>query len=150
MRRALVVATSLCACGQLEPTDTGEAEPRAVLLGNVDIDTLCDIVGAREVIVRATRVGCEQPGPCTLPAEPVTRTGDLYSCPATASSALLGVDIDLAGQWAMEAIAITTTDDEEGHACFAVPGEAPPVLVTMADIDAGVQRMLEPTGAPCP
>src|SRR5690606_14658973 len=79
MRRVVAAAFGLCGCGQLEPNDSGEAEPRVVLLGDVDIEALCDIVGAREVILRATLVGCEQAGPCTLPSESVTRTGDLHS-----------------------------------------------------------------------
>lgn len=149
MRRVVAAAFGLCGCGQLEPNDSGEAEPRVVLLGDVDIEALCDIVGAREVILRATLVGCEQAGPCTLPSESVTRTGDLHSCPATSMSVRLGVDIDLAGQWAVEAMAVLTTDEEAGHICFAAPGEAPPVLVTTAAIDDGAQVVLEARGGSC-
>ena len=151
MRRALVAATwALTGCVELEPADTDGGQPRAVLVGAVDIDTYCDIVGIREVVLRATQVGCEASGPCTLPAEPPTHVGDRYSCPATPSSVLLGVEVDAGGRYAVEAVAVLTTAEEEAHQCYAAPGETPPILVTTADVDAGAHIMLDATGDPCP
>jgi hypothetical protein len=105
--------------------------------------------GVVEVVLRATLVGCEDDGPCTLPADPPTYAGDRWSCPATQSSALLGVDVPVGGRYAVEAVAILTTAQEQGQQCYAMPGEAPPVLVTTADVDAVAHIMLDATGSPC-
>jgi hypothetical protein len=148
MPRLLAISCLVAGCVAIDPE--GGEEPRAVLVGAIDTNAYCDMVGVIEVDLRATLVGCVDAGPCMLPDEPPRVVGDRYTCPATHSSALLGVEVDADGRYTVEAVAILTTQEEQGQQCYAAPGEAPPVLVTVADVDAGAHIMLEPTGSPCP
>ena len=108
------------------------------------------MVGLVEIEMRATQVGCEAAPPAECVLADGTIGGDRFTCPATDPSALLGVEVPAGGRYAVEAVPILTTADELEADCYALPGGAPPVLVTTEEVDAGAHIMVEATGSPCP
>jgi hypothetical protein len=135
----------VCAC--VEPVSDPDTDGGAVLVAPVDLEEYCNIVGAREVIVRATEDLCE--GSCVIHIEPRTFEGDAHSCPATRSSELLGVEVDTDARYVVQAIVVLTTDEEVAQQCYARPGEAPSVVVTSDDIETGAHILLEAAGNTC-
>jgi len=129
-------------------SETGPGEPRATLLVRVPT-TDCDVVGAVSVQVRARRIGCEQPTPCTVPANPPDILGDLATCPITEPERLLGVEIDEPGRYYVDTI-IDRTPDEPQYECHGSAMMNPEVLVTSVDLEVRVERELVALGMPCP
>lgn len=146
-------------CDGLEPesiegdTDTapGEGQPGSVLLlAAVSTEGPCNAVGATQVQLVARQIGCEAgaPAPCTLPADPPTIDGDVFSCPATEPSRLLGVEVVEAGRYEVQSVIEFTTGEREAR-CH-VEGGDPEVLVTSAQVESGMVRMLDDGAGACP
>jgi hypothetical protein len=155
MRSSLPAVALLLSCSGIEVLGGEESGnlaggPRAVIVGPVDSDALCNMVGVKEVVMRATQVECEEPAPAECIVADDTIAGDRMTCPSTEASALLGVEVPAGGRYAVEAVPITTTQEELEGECYALPGASPPILVTTQDVDAGAHIMADATGSPCP
>lgn len=154
----LVFGLLALACdGSEDGTDTdGDpggpmASPGAVLLlADVNPEPLCGTVGVTQVQLIATRVGCESPppAPCTLPAEPRSVDGDVFTCPNTDPSTLLGVEVELGGRYQVQTVVEYTTGETEAR-CHTAGGD-PEVLVRADEVEAGVVRMLDDGDVACP
>jgi hypothetical protein len=152
---AIAVASLSWACGsEDEGTDLGgmPGTPGTVtLLGELRPDAFCQMPEVERITIRATQIGCEPglPAPCTLPAEPVPRDGDIATCPVTDPVRLLGVDVTEAGRYRVEAVGRFTTGEDVTR-CFATPDGETEIVVTDADLDAGDTIDLVATDAACP
>lgn len=130
-------------------TTTGTDEPHAVLLGAVP-NTVCDDPAVVSVELQAVKVGCEDPlpAPCTVPSNPEPVVGDRVSCPITDNSVTLGVRVELAAVYQVEAVLDRSPDAADGL-CFGAE-EPTRVLVSTEDLEAHAQKMLDATGQACP
>jgi hypothetical protein len=150
---ALGLAALSIGCKPIEEQDdggsseTGPDAPHTTLLVNV-LPSVCDDPVVVQVQVRARRVGCAEPGPCTLPATPREVLGDVATCPIT-EERLLAVDIEDSGRYLVDTVA-DRTPDPPTYECYAVKAGDPDVLVTTIDLEAREERMLVALGAECP
>lgn len=137
-------ATSDGAGGPVETPGT------VLLLVDVNPEPLCNTVGVTAVQLVARRVGCESapPAPCTLPAEPPSIEGDVFTCPNTDPSTLLGVEVEQAGRYEVQTVTEFTTGDTEIR-CNTQGGD-PEILVPASVVEAGAVMMLEHADVPCP
>ncbi len=136
---------------QTQASATGGGSPGSVLLLlNADAQGPCDTVGVVEVQLVARQTGCESapPAPCTMPSEPPSIDGDLFTCPTTDASRLLGVEVTEAGRYLVRSEVRDTTGQEMSR-CHGVGGD-PEVLVTTEEIQAGAVKMLDDDDLPCP
>jgi hypothetical protein len=131
-------------------SSTGDASPHALLLAAVP-NTVCDDPKVVSAELRAVKVGCEDPppAPCTVPSVPVPIVGDRKSCPITDATVTLGVRIEVAAEYEVEAVLERAPDAPDGL-CFGDPDLETSVVVTSEDIAARAQKMLEGTGRACP
>ena len=153
MRSRVVAVSLLLACAGIEPLggeESGGGGHRAVIVGPIDTNAYCNVVGVVEVAMRAMQVGCEADPPAECVLIDGTIAGDRFTCPATDPSALLGVEVPAGGRYAVEAVPILTTQEELEADCYALAGSGPPILVTTEEVDAGAHIMVEATGSPCP
>lgn len=150
LAHGLLLALSACegAVGSTEGGTAGDDRLGTVLLADVSVTTLCDRAGAVEIQLRARRIGCEQPTPCTVPVDPPEIPGDRATCPSAEPSTLMGVAVQQSGRYYVDTVVRFATGDPD-TACFAEDANVE-VLVTSADIEAGADRILEATGGPCP
>jgi len=160
----LVVAAAVCAgawgCDGLETADTDAATDGAggvaatpgtvLLLVDVNPEPFCNTVGVTAVQLIARRVGCESapPAPCTLPAEPTTIEGDVFTCPNTDPSTLMGVEVGQGGRYEVQTVTEFTTGDSEVR-CNALGGDLE-ILVLSSEVEAGAVTMLDDADVPCP
>jgi hypothetical protein len=128
-------------------SETGSAGPHATFLVHVP-SAACDEVGVVSIQVRARRVGCEQPVPCTVPANPPDILGDTATCPITDPERLLAVEVDESGRYYVDTIADRTPDDPL-YECHGLDMEAE-VLVTSVDLEVGAEKELVALGVECP
>lgn len=121
-----------------------------LLLVDVNPEPLCNTVGVTAVQLVARRVGCEAapPAPCTLPADPPSIAGDVFTCPNTDPSTLLGVEVELGGRYEVQTVTEFTTGETEVR-CNTQGGD-PEILVLESTVDAGAVTMLDDGSVPCP
>ncbi len=127
------------------------ATPGTVLvLVEINPEPLCNTVGVTAVRLIARRVGCASapPAPCTLPAEPPTIEGDVFTCPNTDPSTLMGVEVGQAGRYEVQTVIEFTTGESEAR-CNAQGGD-PEIVVPEAAVEAGAVTMLDDADVPCP
>jgi hypothetical protein len=142
---------SIGACDGVAPASdatAGTEAPGLVLVAQVELGRSCDLVGAVEVQIRARRIGCERPTPCTVPAEPPEILGDRATCPSAEAERWMGVRIDRSGRYLVDAVVHFATGDPV-FACLEEAGQVD-VLVTSDDLDGGGDRILEVGEMPCP
>jgi hypothetical protein len=126
----------------------GADEQTVTLLADIELTRHCDRVGAVEVQIRARRIGCERPTPCTIPAEPPEILGDRATCPSAEVRRWMGVQLDRSGRYLVDAVVRFATGDPVME-CLTEGGEAQ-LLVTTDELDAGAERILDASAAPCP
>ncbi len=127
------------------------ATPGSVLLlVDVNPEPLCNTVGVTAVQLVARRVGCETapPAPCTVPAEPPRIEGDLFTCPNTDPSTLMGVEVEQGGRYEVQTVIEFTTGESEAR-CNARDAD-PEILVAASAVEAGAVIMLDDADVPCP
>jgi hypothetical protein len=142
------VLVGLAACDAEGVGPVEESDPGVVLVADVELTRHCDRVGAVEVQIRARRIGCEQPTPCTQPAEPPETWGDRATCPSGESTRWMGVSVDRAGRYLTDVVVRFATGDPVTE-CLSDAGDRE-VLVTSDDLDAGGERILAAERDPCP
>lgn len=158
---AVGVLTGAAGCDGVETADTEAAgtggaggvvaTPGTVLLlVDVNPEPLCNTVGVTAVQLVARRVGCEAapPAPCTLPADPPSITGDVFTCPNTDPSTLLGVEVEQGGRYEVQTVTEFTTGETEVR-CNTQGGD-PEILVLDSTVEAGAVTMLDDASVPCP
>lgn len=155
------VLVGVMGCDGLETVDTDAAATDGVggavatpgmvlLLVDVNPEPLCSTVGVIAVQLVARRVGCESapPAPCTLPTEPPSIEGDVFTCPNTDPSRLLGVEVGQGGRYEVQTVAEFTTGETEVR-CNAQGGD-PEIVVSASAVEAGAVTMLDDAEVPCP
>lgn len=129
---------------------TGGAEPHATFEATVDQLGLCGVIGAQNLVLRASRVGCigSPPAPCTLPTDPYKAwVGDVAACPSASTSTIMRVAVPTSGRYQIEVV--TNTESGMTGECFGAGGDD--VLdVTDADLDDRRVIGVQPLGGPCP
>lgn len=133
--------------------ESGAQGSAATLLGEIDTNLFCDMVGLVDVLLEATPVGCapDDDG-CDLPEPPVTRAGTVFTCPATDPRALLGVEVELAATYRVEARGRFTTGESVAR-CFRRKDETGggfEVGVSSAEVAESAQIQLQTPAEPCP
>ncbi len=154
------VFAGVAGCDGLETADTDGATDGAggaaatpgtvLLLVDVNPEPFCNTVGVTGVQLIARRVGCESgpPAPCTLPAEPTTIEGDLFTCPNTDPSTLMGVEVGQGGRYEVQTVTEFTTGESEAR-CNAQGGD-PEIVVLASEVEVGTVTMLDDADVPCP
>lgn len=156
---AVLVGASGCDGVEMEDTEAaatdGAGGPVAtpgtvLLLVDVNPEPLCNTVGVTAVQLVARRTGCESapPAPCTLPAQPQTIEGDIFTCPNTDPSTLMGVEVGQGGRYEVQTV-IEFTTGESDIRCNAQGGD-PEILVLASAVEAGAVTMLDDADVSCP
>lgn len=150
----------VCACGSAEP---GEVEPGsessgggpppapgAVFEGKVDALALCGFEGAKNVTLRATRVGCVPgpPAPCTLKTDPYEEfIGDAVVCPASETARDMRVTVANAGRYQVDARTVTASGTQS--LCYA-PMKAVELEIGNDEVEASARVFVAAQSGPCP
>ncbi|MEZ4451221.1 MAG: hypothetical protein R3B09_17210 [Nannocystaceae bacterium] len=143
------VSTSAASTSAGDET-TGSLEPHATFEASVDQLGLCGVIGSKNLILKATRVGCvgSPPAPCTLPTDPYKAwVGEVATCPSASTSAVMRVEVPMSGRFHVQ-VDVTTESGAVSH-CFGVDGEAL-LEVTDADLEARRGIGVIDLGGPCP
>ena len=121
-----------------------------LLLVAVNPEPFCNTVGVTQVQLVARRVGCESapPAPCTLPVDPPSIEGDVFTCPNTDPSTLLGVEVGQGGRYEVQTVTEFTTGETEVR-CNAQGGD-PEIVVPASAVETGAVTMLDDADVPCP
>jgi hypothetical protein len=128
-------------------SETGPDTPHATLLVSV-LPSACDDAKVVQVQVRARRVACAEPGPCTIPANPPAIEGDIATCPIS-DERVIAVVVDESGRYLVDTVSDRTPDDPV-YECHAVSAMELDVLVTNVDLQIPAQYELIALGMPCP
>ncbi len=121
-----------------------------LLLVDVNPEPACSDPDVTQVQIVARRIGCESPppAPCTVPVNPPAIEGDVFTCPNTDPSRLLGVEVTQAGRYVVETLA-TVTAAEPDVTCYGLDGAAE-IVVPADDVEAGATIMLDAAAVGCP
>ncbi len=162
-RQLLATAAVLAVCAGCDGVESADTDAGAagaggamatpgtvLLLVDVNPEPFCNTVGVTGVQLIARRVGCESapPAPCTLPAEPATIEGDMFTCPNTDPSTLLGIEVEQGGRYEVQTVTEFTTGESQGR-CNTQGGD-PEILVLGSEVEAGGVTMLDDGDVPCP
>jgi hypothetical protein len=141
----------LAGCGEAAvEKQQGSDDPTAVLVGEIDAERWCNMVGIIEIALVAHLVDCppEFGDDCRPPMLPGPIEGTRVTCPSTEGTVLAEVELPLPGRYRVEAVGRHTAGEEDTE-CYGPTSEAQDIVVTVDDIEAQVERFVVSTGAPC-
>ena len=135
-------------------TETGEgsstgtsanAFPRFVT--TLDLSGICSIPSASEVAFEATRFGCVDAGPCTVPNPPRAVVGTSYACPMS-EHLVAEVEVQQEGRYWVEAV-VRLEDGSEMRECFTDDPETSEMLIGTSELNQAPTIEVSSLGEPC-